>query len=160
VAGCSSTKPDKQKVVFHYSFLKTVWGYENYGWIIDNTGNVKKYNITDKDDRISKDGYLSKDGMDKLYNISKDLSYKVSSNELIKNTNLLKKASKGKVDINSCCGNDSGTGSFYGYVWDDKVKKYKQIIISQSGDISSENISSEGKEIDKWLKMVNKTLKK
>jgi hypothetical protein len=136
---------------FQYSFVYSAWSNINAGWIIDKSGNVKSYENPQKWNEPDSLGYISEQQLIENLSHCDSLINTIASSDLTYYNTLVESASKGQMTPRKRGGADMGAQRFYCYWYDKSKGKYKQIILSQYGDVIFSNTDSSAIKIDSWL---------
>lgn len=150
----------EQHILFHFSYINQAWSYQHWGWFIDNTGEVKSYKVQSPANwnLADSNGYISSDRLEENYQLANICFYKISKSELKKYL-LIDSAAKGNLSQETYQGADGGVNIFYCYYWDKEQEKYKQVLLSKSGDVNQNNLHPNAIVLDNWLKEINKLYK-
>jgi hypothetical protein len=140
-----------QLVLFKVEYSNYAWGYSHSGIFIDSSGNVGYFKYPKNWHSIDTSGYISESEMND--NISQiDTFYlTVDKNILLRNFNLVQNAAEGEISKPNNSGADMGETVYSAFLYDSVVRKYKHVLIDQSGDWSSINKSPEANQILRWL---------
>jgi len=141
----------EQPVYFQYSYLNIAWGYQNSGWLIDNKGNVNYYNMPDHWRKGDNDG-ISYDDLN--FNLSQTDSIITRIDPLIlkEKIKLIKYAINGEMSQKIHTAYDAGSSTLLAYYYDSNTKKYRTVILAESGDISCYNKDTAAMQLTNWLK--------
>jgi len=144
-----------QKILFHHSYLNWAWGYQNRGWFIDSLGAVKSYKVLSHSEwYIARNGYISEDELFQNYSMADTIEHFLEKNQLYQMYQLVESASHGNYSDINCVGADIGEYANYCYWWDQDSSKYKQVMLSISGDCLQHNLDSSAIILDNWLKEI------
>ena len=150
--------PASQEILFHSYYINFAWGYDHSGFFIDKNGNIKTYaqrgqynnsmwNFPDDDCCISEDKMKENLEQTELSDVKIDFetlqkyAAKIYSVKYDDYTEAWAACDMGAI-VNVC------------YLFNEKTKMYKPIILSQDGDWTRINNNSVAKEIDNWLKTI------
>ena len=141
-----------QPVYFEYNYINYAWGYHNKGWIIDEEGNVRAYNLPEAWMEPDSTGYIQEE--DLLFNISQTDSVigVVDSTVLIAKAALIPGAKDGKISKQENTAFDAGSAVLSAYYYDAEEEAYIKVFLAMSGDFSSQNESREAKKLVSWLR--------
>ena len=145
-----------QPVLFEYEYVNHSWVYTHNGWMIDENGDVRGFNLPDNWTFPDADGYISKDDLKEnlantdtiFHTVNKDkmLNYFASRNKLL----------LGEVDTSDTMMADAGMSVMYVYVWNSNKELYKRKLLKSKGDFQLTNNSVKTKETVDWLESVGK----
>lgn len=143
-----------QPVLFQYEYVNHAWGYNHFGWMIDNEGKVRGFNLPKTWNRTDDMNYISKEDLIENLNQTDTLYSSVENSKLLNHFENRFDMMGAKMDTSDVFMADAGVGGLYAYVWDTSVEKYKMILLATRGDISVTNTNSKAKSAVKWLKSV------
>jgi len=155
-SSCKSTNVDltQQYVLFGLYDANYAWGSHFGATLICSDGSVCHYSVHNEvSEWRSTDslGYISEEDMTfNLHLMMKDES-SIGSSDISKYSAKIYKASKGELSDPLDAGADMGMSKQVAYLYDYRRKVYKEILISQWGDVVIENESTSAKEISTWL---------
>jgi hypothetical protein len=143
--------PDDQPVYFEYKYQNFAWGYQHHGWLIDNEGKVRYYSMPEEW-RIAEVDGISKENL--LFNLSQTDSIitQIDKKVLDEKLSLIPKAKDGEITTPENHMFDAGTASLYAYYYDRSTKKYKGVLLAQSGDWECHNTSEAAVQLVEWMK--------
>lgn len=164
---CSSMKrleikPIRQKVVFHHAYMNDAWGYQNRGWYIDNEGVVKAYSRDSTEawyrvERTGPDsGYIAPEALLTNYGFAERVIYKVPLLELRRNFDLIPAISMGELSPRVHVDIGHGLSQNKSFLWDPERGKFREVLISLSGDWEQINLSPSVERLDDWLNGINR----
>lgn len=158
VMGCEKEAPNAkidaaQEIFFEVNYINFAWGKQVGGFLIDNTGAVKK--ITDPK-HLAEDhkGQLTENQVKEKLAIAVEKKKEISPSELGKYTSLINSISTDKYSKRNQVGADMGSYTYIAYIYNKDEKVYKAIILAEEGDWSMENLDNNAKIITKWLKEI------
>jgi hypothetical protein len=162
VAICGCKKPgnisEKQVILFQFDYLNYAWGYQHNGFIIDNEGNVLKYNNPEDWNFPDKDLILTEKQV--AENIAKCTltGVRISEDELKKYSSYIKNISLSKVSAIKNAGADAGSSEYVCYQFSENSSMYRGYLIKMEGDFTCENLNFYSKKVVTWLKNINTSL--
>ncbi|OGC96483.1 MAG: hypothetical protein A2W25_14955 [candidate division Zixibacteria bacterium RBG_16_53_22] len=151
----------RQEVLFHFSYLNNAWGYQNRGWFVDRQGLMKSYSINDPDQwNLAQEsgpdsGYISQEALLANYDQADGQILEINYFELLEKYRLINPAAYGTYSELRSQGADRGAIQYFCYHWDYQRGRFKQVLLSLSGDFSRQNLAPEAGMIDLWLKELN-----
>jgi len=160
-AGCSSDSGGmvelhkNQKIYFQYEYVNYAWGYQHFGWMIDNKGNVLCFRKPEKWISADSLGYVSAVDMDNNIEKIDSVCFKIDMRELNQKISLIQKASMGKISGPVSEMFDAGVTVFSAFIYDAESKIYRQVLLKQIGDARIDNNSAESVELYEWLQDIN-----
>jgi hypothetical protein len=145
----------KQSILFQKEYINYAWGYQQNGWLIDSAGNVRYYRLPKIWYFADSLGMISSQDMDGDIQQTDSILFKIDKDSLLKYFAKLENVLKGKLSEPRQEMFDAGITQFSGYLYQQDSKKYKQVIIKQTGDVAYENKSEEAREIYDWMNGLN-----
>jgi hypothetical protein len=164
-AACSSkirrisekAPPTDQIVLFSYSYINHAWGYQNRGWFINNHGLAKAFRVTDQNlwheaEKSGPDsGYISQRDLLADYNLADKIIFEYSHFIINGKIELIPKAAAGENSPLEHSAYDAGRGKYSAYYFDKAKGKYKEVVLSISGDWTQTNLSPAADTLNEWL---------
>ena len=146
---------DKQAILFQHEYINYSQGYQHNGFIIDNEGNVLKYN--NPENWNFQDNNFSLTEAQVSENLSKctQTSIKISKEELQKYSNYIKNIASSKVTALKNVGADAGSHELLCYKFNENTGTYRSYIIKMEGDFTCENLNFYSKRVAVWMKDIN-----
>jgi hypothetical protein len=155
LTGCNkeddSLPEAKQTILFQREYINYAWGYRQDGWIIDSSGNFRTFQMPKVWNFVDSLGLISSDDMNENIQQTDSILFKIEKDTILKYFSKLKKASEGKMSEPHQEMFDAGVTYFSGYIYEPCSKKFKQVLLRQTGDIFIENKSKEADEIFNWM---------
>ena len=150
-AGCEEILDNHPKAIFQYRYVNHAWGFQDAGFMIDTSGNIRSYSFPTDWNYPDSEGYISAAEMDENMAQLGEVYCKAGEYELAYFTGKLEKALKGKITDpeNQMC--DAGAHGYAGYIYEPEKERYKYVFIRQTGDWYKENTSRDAAEIFEWL---------
>lgn len=149
---------DSQTILFQFDYINHAWGYQHYGFIIDNEGNILKYNSPEGWNFPDNDLMINEN---KVYeNLNKCLfaDKNISTDELQKYTNYIENISSSKITALKNVAADAGTAEFICYKYSENSGTYKGYLIKMEGDFSCENLNFYSKKVVVWMKDIGNNI--
>ncbi|MFC1563342.1 hypothetical protein ACFL6G_00335 [candidate division KSB1 bacterium] len=151
--------PSEQKYLFEFEFINAAWGWNHYGFYIDNEGNIYKFESpldapTGDQWTPNSSGIYSEQELLQKYSMLPQFVGKINQFDLELKKNRIGFASKGELSDPKSEMNDAGSLIFKCYYIPEDLEKndvYKEVILLQKGDIMIENLSPDGKYLARWL---------
>jgi len=141
----------KQKIVFEFERINQAWGEVHFGWLIDSLGNIHCYNLPDQWIVCDSLGSISASDLKTNLNKTDSICYVIDKSELKSKFSLMENASKGLISDPKFDMIDTGSFSFYGFIFDSEKQLYKRVLLKQFGDFIVENNTVEANELSNWL---------
>lgn len=137
---------------FTKEYVNTAWGYSHQGWMIDDEGAVRSFNMPDNWHDVDSLGYISAaDLQDNLASCNVTID-KVSKLKLNQQNRAVGEASEGTVTSPENTAYDLGQTEYFCYIYMDAVSMYKKVLLAAEGDFTYYNTSSAASDITKWMK--------
>jgi len=153
----SSTNP---KILFEVEYMNGAWGWEHWGWYIDDLGCVYTYSYggVSYEGRWNpqRAGIYTENELLEKFNHSKEFVKQIDCNELTQMANLIPAASQGKLSDPVGVMADAGSLRYKGYLYDESKNEYIVVILREERDRYIENLSPAATIIVDWLISVTK----
>lgn len=160
ISGCKKnlTVSDKQAVLFQFDYLNYAWGYQHNGFLIDNNGNVLKYNNPENWNFPDNDKSLTISQVEE--NISKctPADIKISDEELQRYVNYIDNIASSKISAIKNVAADAGASEYICYQYSENTGYYKGSLIKLEGDFTCENLNFFSKKVYSWMKEINNSI--
>jgi hypothetical protein len=144
-----------QTILFQSEYINYAWGYQHKGWIIDSSGNVRRFRMPEQWHFVDSLGLITSQDMNDNIQKTDSIILKIDKATLLNYFEKLKEVSNGKMSEPRQEMFDAGITQFSGYLYQTDSKKFKQVIIRQIGDVAYENKSAEANEIYNWMLQLN-----
>ncbi|MEK7719303.1 MAG: hypothetical protein AAB347_06795 [Bacteroidota bacterium] len=145
---------DESTLIFQSEYTNYAWGYNHNGWMLDISGQVKRFQKSAKWVFADSLGYISATDMQKNMSACDSVIEQIDSKEF---TLYAEKA------INCVNWNmtkpqntmaDAGEHIYAFYLYESGSNRYKRVILNMTGDWSQENLAPNAKEIVDWMKAI------
>ena len=164
LVACTNEIPSfKQQILFEKHYTNWAWGYQNNGYLIDSLGYVRPFDLSKTSiewnypDSL---GYISEKKMEQNLSHCGASVYQLNADSLSFYVSKIWGASKGKISQSDLQMADFGEIRYSAYIYDEKNKCYKEVLIKLYGDITRDNSSPEAGEIYGWMNRISSTAKK
>lgn len=149
---------DNQTILFQFEYENNAWGYQHYGYFIDNEGNVLKYDNPEDWNFLDNELILSEKHVTE--NLSKCLltGTKITKEELQKYTNYIHNIASSKITALKNVAADAGSLQFICYQFSESSETYKGYLIKMEGDFTCENLNFYSKRVVAWMRKINDTI--
>ncbi len=160
LTSCSENLPTfKQKVLFEVHYVNYAWGYVNNGYLIDSLGYARSFNL--KENKINwhspdSTGYISLSDMNDNLSHCDSVIFHLNPDSLALYVGKIYKASKGQISKPQMVMADAGSIRYSAFIYNEKLHKYKEVLIKEWGDWMITNDSQEAQDIYDWLIRINK----
>jgi hypothetical protein len=142
---------ERYPVYFQYEYINYAWGKQQFGWFIDNQGNVMGYNQPEQWNNGDTLGlYVENDLLANLALVD-TLLYTVPISELQQQAANIPAAREGTLSDAENNGADMGAKTLYAFYWNEDEQGYERFLIKTIGDWSQKNTNSEAIKIFDWL---------
>jgi hypothetical protein len=157
ITGCKKNYiiSDKQAILFEFEHINYAWSYKHYGFIIDNEGNVLKYNNPESWNFPDTELRISEDDVAENISMCTYSGIKIPKSELQKYSNHIKNISSSKVTALKNVADDAGSTEYICYQYSESSGMYKGTIIKMEGDFTCENLNFFSKKVSEWMKNIN-----
>lgn len=142
------------QLIFQSEYTNHAWGYSHFGWMMDGSGIVKRFQKNAPWVFPDSLGYVSEKDMQKNLNVCDSLLEHVASNELLHYTAKALTCVDGPMTNPKMTMADAGEHIYAFYRYEADRKRYKRVILSMVGDWSQENLAPNAKEVVDWMKTI------
>ena len=151
LTGCEEFPDNHPKAIFQYHYVNHAWGYQDSGFMIDTSGNIRSFSFPVDWNYPDSDGYISAADMDENMAQLGEPYCKAGKYDQAYFAGRLEKAVNGKISDpeNRMC--DAGAHGYAGYIYEPEKERYRYVFIRQTGDWYMENTSRDAAEIFGWL---------
>jgi hypothetical protein len=157
IPGCKKNYviSNKQEIMFQMEYVNNAWGYQHYGFIIDNEGNVLTYNKPDNWN-FPDNGFNLRENQ-VVENLAKCIQSgkKIPKEDLQKYTSYINNIASSKVTALKNVASDAGSIKFICYKYSESSGMYKGYLIKMEGDFTCENLNFYSKKVTAWLRDIN-----
>lgn len=141
---------EKDTVYFQFEYLNYAWGYQHYGLIIDQQGNIYDYNKPDnwnfpEDNQISLNDFK-----DNLTNAQVRLT-QIPESELTQMVILAHAAKNGELTEVKYVMADAGEDTYSVYMATNGEQTLTKYLLQMRGDLYQKNTSAAADTITNWL---------
>ncbi len=145
---------DVRPMIFQSEYTNYAWGYNHNGWIMESSGEVKRFQK--KASWVFPDslGYIAENDMQKNILACDSIMASVSPNVFSKYANKAFTCANGTLTKPKNTMADAGEHIYCFYLYDAGRKKYKRFILDMTGDWSQENLAPNAKEVVDWMKTI------
>ncbi|RLD24034.1 MAG: hypothetical protein DRI70_08660 [Bacteroidetes bacterium] len=143
--------PDDQPVYFEWHYTNHAWGFQEYGWLIDQGGTIRSFNQPLDYRPGLKGAYLTLEDLEHNLGLTDSIIGKVDSTDFRKYTNYIPDAAKGTIGKSRSVAADAGSSVLSCYMYDPEMNAYQYVFLAQSGDWEQFNLSSEAEKLVEWL---------
>ncbi len=143
-----------QPVLFEFEYINHAWGYKHSGWLIDENGDVKGFNLPEQWIFPDNDGYISKEDLRKNLLNTDTLYFRVDKDKLLDHFRSRFDLLNARMDTSDIFMADAGMSALSVFIWNSDKQKYKKQIIKTKGDIQLTNSNSKTKGVQNWLEDV------
>ena len=156
--GCMEMKElsqqDVRPMIFQSEYTNYAWGYNHNGWIMESSGEVKRFQK--KASWVFPDslGYIAENDMQKNIQACDSIMAHVSPNDFTQNANKAFTCVNGILTKPKNTMADAGEHIYCFYLYDANRQKYKRFILDMTGDWSQENLAPNAKEVVEWMKTI------
>ncbi len=143
--------PEEQPVYFEYHFANFAWGMQDYGWLMDRNGTIRRFDFPEEYNSAIHGDYLSLEQLEHNMGQADSVVGEVNASKLEKKIQLIQGASEGEITKVHSQGADMGLGAYGCYKYDPEMEAYQYILLSADGDYQQYNQSSEAEKLTEWL---------
>jgi hypothetical protein len=143
--------PEDQPVFFEYHFANFAWGLQDYGWLMDGQGTIRRFDLPEEYNSAIHGDYLSLEQLEHNLGQADSVVGEVNASKLEKKIQLIQGASEGEITKVHSQGADMGLGAYGCYKYEPEVQAYQYILLSADGDYQQYNKSAEAEKLTGWL---------
>lgn len=158
--GCKKNNAinENQQILFQYDYINYAWGYQHFGFFIDNEGNILTYKNPQTwnypDENFTLTEFQLRENSENCVNTGE----KINPDELEKYAGYIKNISLSKITALKNVAADAGAGQYICYLYSGVSGTYKGTLIKMEGDFTCENLNFYSKRVSAWLKGINDTI--
>ena len=146
--------PYADPVIFQSEYTNYAWGYNHSGWLLDNSGQVKRFQKSAKWVFADTLGYVSASDMQKNMAACDSVMAKVSASDFTAYSGKALNCVNGTMSKPQNTMADAGEHIYAFYIYDPGHNRYKRIILNMTGDWSQENLATGSKAVVEWMKTI------
>jgi len=143
-----------QPVLFQFEYINHAWVHTHQGWMIDDMGNVKGFNLPENWNTPDKDNRMNKAELIENLASADTLYTTLKEPKLMEHFSDRYEMQGAVMDTSDTFMADAGVGALYVYLWDKKDEVYDRVLLASKGDISVTNESAEAKAAVRWLREI------
>lgn len=147
-----------QEILFQMDYVNYAWGYQPYGFMVDNQGRILSYDNPEKWNFPDDNFILTERQMAENIALCRISDEMVSSEDLKKFSSYIENIAGSKVTATKQTGADAGSMQFICYKFSDNSLIYKGFLMKNEGDFTAENLNFYSKKVVSWMKEIEKSL--
>jgi len=154
---CCSLEVGSEQVstlIFQSEYTNYAWGYNHNGWMLNNTGQVKRFQKSTKWVFTDSLGYISAVDMNKNINACDSILTQVSLKDFTLNAEKAISCANGPMSKATNTMADAGEHIYAIYLYESGSNRYKRVILDMTGDWSQQNLATKSKEVVEWMKTI------
>ncbi len=144
--------PEEQPLFFEYHFANFAWGVQDFGWLLDRHGTIRRFELPEEYHSVIHGEYLSLEQLEDNLGQADSVIGDVSPAKLEKKIRLIEGASQGEITKVHRQGADMGMGVYGCFKYDPEMQAYQYILLSADGDHQQYNKSPDAEKLVDWLK--------
>lgn len=141
-------------LIFQSEYTNYAWGYNHSGWMMDRTGQVKRFQKSAKWVFPDSLGYVSALDMQKNMAACDSVLAQVSAKDFTLYAEKATSCASGPMSKATNTMADAGEHIYAFYLYEPGSNRYKRVILDMMGDWSQQNLSTRSKEIVEWMKSI------
>ena len=141
-------------LIFQSEYTNYAWGYNHSGWMLDNTGKVKRFQTSAKWVFPDSLGYVSAPDMQKNMAACDSVMALVASRDFTSYAEKANGCANGPLSKSTNTMADAGERIYAFYVYDSAGNRYKRVVLNMSGDFSQENLAPDAGAVVDWMKTI------
>ncbi len=143
--------PVDQPLFFEYHYINFAWAHQDFGWLIDNEGSIRRFDFP-VDYRHGVHGeYLSLEDLEYNLDQTDSIIGTVEAGGMEKYIDYIPGAARGELEESRSVGADMGGATLACYRYDPAEDAYQYVLLELKGDWEQLNLSSEAETLVKWL---------
>lgn len=156
-AGCKKNfvVNSEQEILFQMDYVNYAWGYQHYGFMIDNEGRILVYDNPDKWNFTDENYVLTADQVAENISMCRISAERIPEEELKKFASYIENIASSKVTAIRNTGADAGIMQIICFRYSGKSPAYRGYLIKSEGDISAENLNFFSKKVIAWLREID-----
>ncbi|HLN55395.1 MAG TPA: hypothetical protein VK207_05350 [Bacteroidales bacterium] len=147
-----------QEILFQMDYVNYAWGFQHYGFMIDNLGRILTYDNPDKWNFPDNNFILTEDQVDQNISMCRISGEKISREELGKFSSYIDKISSSKITAMRNTGADAGTLQYICFSYSENSHMYKGVLVKSEGDFSAENLNFHSKKVVAWMRSIEESI--
>lgn len=140
--------------IFQSEYTNYAWGYNHNGWMMNNSGQVKRFQKGAKWVFPDSLGYISAVDLSKNMNGCDSVLAQISSKDFTLYAEKAITCAKGPMSKATNTMADAGEHIYAIYLYESGGNRYKRVILDMTGDWSQQNLATKSKEIVEWMKTI------
>ena len=144
--------PGDQPVYFEYHYINHAWGFQEYGWLIDQEGKIRTFNKPADYRQGLKGAYLSQEDLEHNLSLTDSIFGSVDQKDFKKYINYIPASARGEIGKSRSVAADAGSSVLSCYLYDPEKNAYQYVFLAQSGDWEQFNLSPEAGKLVDWLR--------
>jgi len=141
-------------LIFQSEYTNYAWGYSHGGWMLDNTGQVKRFQKSAKWVFPDSLGYVSATDMQKNLAACDSVLAQISSKDFALYAEKANGCANGPMSKATMTMADAGERIYAIYVYESGHNRYKRVILDMTGDWSQENLAPNAAAVVDWMKTI------
>jgi len=158
LTGCCCTIDDGseqvESLIFQSEYTNYAWGYNHNGWMLNNTGQVKRFQKSANWVFPDSLGYISAVDMYKNITACDSVLAQISSNDFKLYAEKAISCANGPMSKATNTMADAGAHIQAVYLYEPVKNRYKRVILEMTGDWSQQNLAPRAKEVVEWMMTV------
>lgn len=142
------------KLLFQSEYTNHAWGYNHNGWMMDSTGQVKRFQKSANWVFPDSLGYISAVDMYKNISACDSVLEQISAIDFMLYAEKAIRCANGPMSKASNTMADAGEHIYAFYLYEPSSNRYKRVILDMNGDWSQQNLATKSQEIVDWMKSI------
>jgi len=148
----------EQEILFQMDYVNYAWGYQHYGFMIDNQGRILTYDNPEKWNFPDDNFILTEKQIVENISMCRVSGEKITAEELKRFSSYIDKIASSKLTASRNTGADAGTFQYICYRFSENSMMYKGFIMKTEGDFTAENLNFYSKKVVSWMKGVEESM--
>jgi hypothetical protein len=141
-------------LIFQSEYTNYAWGYSHSGWMMDHSGQVKRFQKSAKWVFADSLGYVSATDMQKNLAACDSILAQVSAKDFTLYAEKAIGCANGQMSKATNTMADAGEHIYAIYLYDPGSNRYKRVILDMTGDWSQQNMAVKSREVVDWMKTI------
>lgn len=141
-------------LIFQSEYTNYAWGYNHNGWMMGNSGELKRFQKKAAWVFPDAQGYVSEPDMLKNLAACDSVIAKISSGDFSKYASMALTCADGPLSKAENKMADAGEHIYCFYLFEATQKRYRRMVLDMTGDWSQQNLAPNAKGIVDYMKSI------
>ncbi len=149
---------EAQQILFQMDYVNYAWGYQHYGFMIDNQGRVLTYDNPERWNFPDDNFILTERQVAENISLCRVSQERITAKELLKYSSYIDNIAASKVSSMRNVGADAGVMQYICYRFSEDSFIYKGFMLKTEGDFTAENLNFYSKRVVSWMKEIEESI--